>query len=200
MGELFRHLAGIAGCFLYHAGFDAVEAGKEKLGSGIIILTIDGDAILSQLHQSCHGLAHLVDIIAVDSQGRVAGIAAIFDLLLGEALGLAILVRGNMPIAVSLVWLTNPFTMPPVFYCTYQMGAWLMQIPPRTLPEELTFEWITDQLSTLWQPFLLGSVVCGVLLGALAYCLTMLYWRWWVGRQWRRRKHKSAAHSSPTDQ
>ncbi|MGH8381182.1 DUF2062 domain-containing protein [Pseudomonas sp.] len=117
------------------------------------------------------------------------------------AASLAILLRGNMPIAVSLVWLTNPFTMPPVFYCTYQMGAWLMQVPPRTLPEELTFEWITGELSTLWQPFLLGSVVCGLLLGALAYCLTMLYWRWWVGRQWRRRKQKiSGAHSTPADQ
>src|SRR5690606_17379498 len=77
------------------------------------------------------------------------------------AASLAIPVRGNLPIAVSLVWLTNPFTMPPVFFCTYMMGAWLLQIPPRTLPDELTFQWITEQLGTMWQPFLLGSVVCG---------------------------------------
>lgn len=31
------------------------------------------------------------------------------------AAALAITVRGNMPIAVSLVWLTNPITMPAVF-------------------------------------------------------------------------------------
>ena len=117
------------------------------------------------------------------------------------AAALAIPVRGNLPIAVSLVWLTNPLTMPPVFFVTYMTGAWLMQIPPRSLPDELTFEWITDQLATLWQPFLLGSVVCGVVLGVLAYFATLLYWRWWIGRQWRRRKQRlSGAHAAAADQ
>jgi uncharacterized protein (DUF2062 family) len=104
------------------------------------------------------------------------------------AAALAVTVRGNIPIAVSLVWLTNPITMPAVFFCTYQTGAWLMDVPARTLPDELTWEWITNQLSTLWQPFLLGSVVTGLVLGVLAYFVTMAYWRWWVARQWRRRK------------
>ena len=104
------------------------------------------------------------------------------------AAALAIMVRGNIPIAVSLVWLTNPITMPVVFFFTYQTGAWLMDIPARHLPDELTWEWISGELSTMWQPFLLGSVVTGLVLGALAYCLTMMYWRWWVARQWRRRK------------
>ena len=111
-----------------------------------------------------------------------------FQMLL--AAFLAINVRSNMPISVGLVWLTNPITMPPVFYCTYKLGAWLMNVPARTLPEALTWEWISGQLSTVWQPFLLGSVVCGVVLAALAYCLTMLYWRWWVSRKWSKRKSK----------
>ena len=122
------------------------------------------------------------------------------------AAALAIPVRGNLPIAVSLVWLTNPLTMPPVFFVTYMTGAWLMQVPPRTLPEEITVDWVTDQLATIWQPFLLGSVVCGVVLGVLAYFTTMLYWRWWVGRQWRRRQCRclaaqgSGAHAAAADQ
>ncbi|MBK5007176.1 DUF2062 domain-containing protein [Pseudomonas sp. S32] len=117
------------------------------------------------------------------------------------AAALAIPVRANLPIAVSLVWLTNPLTMPPVFFVTYMTGAWLLQVPPRTLPEELTFEWITDQLATVWQPFLLGSVVCGVVLGVAAYFTTLLYWRWWIGRQWRRRKGRcSGTHAAATDQ
>ncbi|MBW3505967.1 MULTISPECIES: DUF2062 domain-containing protein [unclassified Pseudomonas] len=111
-----------------------------------------------------------------------------FQMLL--AAFLAVNARANMPISVGLVWLTNPITMPPVFYITYKTGAWLMNIPARTLPDELTWEWISGQLSTVWQPFLLGSVVCGVVLGALAYCLTMLYWRWWVSRKWKGRKNK----------
>ncbi|MFJ5239627.1 DUF2062 domain-containing protein [Pseudomonas neuropathica] len=104
------------------------------------------------------------------------------------AAALAVTVRGNLPIAVSLVWLTNPITMPAVFFCTYQAGAFLMDVPARHLPDELTWEWISGELSTLWQPFLLGSVVVGLVLGALAYCIVMMYWRWWVARQWARRK------------
>ena len=103
---------------------------------------------------------------------------------------LAISLRGNLPIAVSLVWLTNPLTIPPIFYCTYQIGAWVMDIPSRSLPDELTWDWITSQLSTLWQPFLLGSVLLGLVLATLGYCLTMFYWRWWVARQWRRRREQ----------
>lgn len=119
------------------------------------------------------------------------------------AAALAIPLRGNLPIAISLVWLTNPLTMPPVFFVTYMVGAWLMQVPPRTLPDALTFEWITDQLSTVWQPFLLGSIVCAVLLGVFGYFSTLLYWRWWVSRQWRRRQCRckvSGTHAPATDQ
>jgi len=64
----------------------------------------------------------------------------------------------------------------------------LINVPARTLPDSLTWEWISGELSTMWQPFLLGSVVCGLLLGILAYFTVMLYWRWWVARQWARRK------------
>ena len=41
----------------------------------------------------------------------------------------AVPARANLPIAVGLVWLTNPLTMPPVFYCNYKVGAWLMDTP-----------------------------------------------------------------------
>ena len=104
------------------------------------------------------------------------------------AAALAIWVRANLPISVGLVWLTNPITMPPVFYCTYKMGAWLMHVPPITLPEHLSMEWITHELSTLWQPFLLGSVITGLICSILGYCLTMTYWRWWVRRSWHKRQ------------
>jgi uncharacterized protein (DUF2062 family) len=103
---------------------------------------------------------------------------------------LAIPIRANLPISVGLVWLTNPFTMPPIFYCTYKMGSWLLGIPPMELPDELTWDWISGELAIVWKPFLLGSVVTGALLGALGYGVTMLYWRWWVGHSWRKRAER----------
>ncbi len=63
------------------------------------------------------------------SRAMAAGLFAAFipmpmQMLL--AAGLAVWIRSNLPSSVGLVWLTNPITMPPVFYCTYKLGAWLM--------------------------------------------------------------------------
>ena len=106
------------------------------------------------------------------------------------AAALAIPLRGNLPISISLVWLTNPLTMPPVFYCTYKMGAWLMHAPAVSMPDQLSMHWITSQLAALWEPLLLGSVVAGLVCAVLGYCLTMWYWRWWVTRSWHPRPQR----------
>ncbi|MEB0041846.1 MULTISPECIES: DUF2062 domain-containing protein [unclassified Pseudomonas] len=111
-----------------------------------------------------------------------------FQMLLAAALAIAL--RGNLPIGISLVWLTNPITMPPVFYCTYKIGSWLLQLPPRHFPSELTWDWISGQLSTVWQPLLLGSMMAGLVFGALGFGLIQLYWRWSVSRRWRLRREK----------
>lgn len=115
------------------------------------------------------------------------------------AASLAIPLRANLPISVGLVWLTNPITMPPIFYCTYKLGALLLGVPPVELPEEMSWEWITGELSTLWQPFLLGSLLTGSVLAASAYALTMLYWRWWVAHSWRKRVERRRAQKSAAE-
>ena len=39
---------------------------------------------------------------------------------------LAIVSRCNLPVAFALVWITNPLTIPPMFYFAYRLGAWLL--------------------------------------------------------------------------
>ncbi len=104
------------------------------------------------------------------------------------AAALAIPLRANLPISVGLVWLTNPITMPPIFYCTYKLGAWLMGIPSMVMPDELSMSWVASELASLWKPLYLGSLVSGLIAAALGYSGTMLYWRWWVGRSWQKRQ------------
>ncbi|UVE19227.1 DUF2062 domain-containing protein [Pseudomonas sp. LS44] len=112
---------------------------------------------------------------------------------------LALPVRGNLPISVGLVWLTNPITMPPVFYCTYKLGAWVMQVPAGQIStqvwprisrffDEPSWELIQLMWKPILQPFLVGSIVCGLLAALVGYVLTMLYWRWWVQRSWDKRR------------
>ncbi len=100
----------------------------------------------------------------------------------------AVPARANLPMAVGLVWLTNPLTMPAVFYCNYKVGTWLMGTPAFDMPAELSLAWIRRLLETHWQPLYLGSLVLGLVLGILGYVLTQAYWRWWVGNNWRKRR------------
>ena len=91
---------------------------------------------------------------------------------------------------MGLVWLTNPITMLPVFYCSYKFGAWMTNTPTLCLPDESTRSWVGHMLQTHWQPLLLGSFVLGLLFAALGYLATNTYWHWWVRRSWRKRQEQ----------
>lgn len=104
------------------------------------------------------------------------------------AAALAIYLRANLPIAVALVWITNPFTMPPVFYFCYLLGAWILNTPPLPFEFEPTWEWIGWELSRIWQPFLLGSLVVASVASLAGYWSIRGLWRWHVIRDWERRK------------
>jgi len=93
------------------------------------------------------------------------------------AAAFAILSRVNLPISVSLVWLTNPVTMPPIFYSAYKVGAYIMGQEAITSDYKLTAEWFTEQLHLIWQPFLLGCLLCGIISALIAYTPIRLLWR-----------------------
>lgn len=104
------------------------------------------------------------------------------------AAAVAIWVRVNLPISVGLVWLTNPVTMPPIFYFAYKVGAWTLNTPVSEKNFELTWEWLGTELAAIWEPFLLGCLICAVVSGALGYIGMRLLWRLHVVRQWEARK------------
>lgn len=99
----------------------------------------------------------------------------------------AIVARVNLPISVGLVWITNPLTMPPMFYFSYKVGAWTLGIPPRPFTFEASTEWLMQELGIIWQPFLLGCLICGVVSAILGNVLIRGFWRFHVGRSWRER-------------
>ena len=37
---------------------------------------------------------------------------------------LAILIRANLAVSIGLVWISNPLTMPPIFFFTYSLVMW----------------------------------------------------------------------------
>ena len=106
---------------------------------------------------------------------------------------LAIWFRANLPISVALVWVSNPITMPPLFYFCYKLGVWILQTPPQPFVFSLTLEWFTQQVAHDWQPLLLGCVVVGTALGALGYVSMRYFWRWHVIKAWQARKDRRLA-------
>jgi uncharacterized protein (DUF2062 family) len=100
---------------------------------------------------------------------------------------IALVARCNLPISVALVWITNPITMVPVFYFTYELGAWLLGTHVSIEYAELDVDWVTTQLDAIWKPLLLGSVICGWVSGVTAYVLVRILWRLHVVRRWRAR-------------
>ena len=99
----------------------------------------------------------------------------------------AIVMRVNLPISVALVWVTNPLTMPPIFYFAYKVGTWILNAPLQKIEFQLSMEWLMHELGLIWQPFLLGCFVCGVVFALLGNVFIRVFWRIHVGRSWRKR-------------
>ncbi len=106
------------------------------------------------------------------------------------AAALAIWFRCNLALSVALVWITNPVTMPVIFYAAYKFGTLLLNTPPTDFAFELTWEWLGSELATIWQPFLLGCFVSGLIAALLGMYGSSLLWRWHVVHRWQKRKAK----------
>lgn len=103
---------------------------------------------------------------------------------------LAIWFRVNLPIAVMCVWITNPLTMAPIYFFTYKVGAMILDVPLRTHEFAFTLEWLWDELGFIWQPLLLGSLICGVLAALAGVIIVRLIWRLVVINSWLKRYHR----------
>ncbi len=102
----------------------------------------------------------------------------------------AIAARVNLPLSVALVWISNPLTMPPMFYFNYLVGETLLP-HHQPLPDmQMSLEWLMNSLGEIWQPLYLGSIVVGLGAGSLGYVGIRLFWRWHVLRQYRLRHSK----------
>ncbi|MCS5708986.1 DUF2062 domain-containing protein [Candidatus Berkiella cookevillensis] len=103
----------------------------------------------------------------------------------------AIVARANLPISIALVWLTNPITMPPVFYFAFKVGAYVLGREARGFQFDASVEWFASGLASIWQPFLLGCFICGSVLAISSNILIRILWYWHIKRAWARRQRKA---------
>ncbi len=141
------------------------------------------DPNLFHLNRYSVSMAFLVGVflafIPVPGQMAIAAIVALW-------------VRCNLPIAVALVWITNPITIAPIFFATYKLGIWLLNEPITHHAAKL-MSWETlhsVKLSKIWKPLIIGSLSAGSFCSLLSYFIIRYTWRFYVIFQWQHRKEK----------
>jgi uncharacterized protein (DUF2062 family) len=122
-----------------------------------------------------------------------------FQMYLSAALSIPL--RVNLPLSIATVWITNPFTMPPMFYAAYWVGVLILGAPEQEFAFELSWDWVVQSMSTIGPAFLLGCAVCSVVFGLAGYFGLNYFWRLSVIKAWKKRQETrklaaSAANSS----
>ncbi|MDG2502617.1 MAG: DUF2062 domain-containing protein [Porticoccaceae bacterium] len=94
----------------------------------------------------------------------------------------------NLPIGVVVIWISNPITIPPMFYLTHQLGSFLLGSEPVNFTVALNWEWFSNVGSAILLPLVTGSLLCGIILASIGYFFILNLWRWKVIKNWERRK------------
>lgn len=84
-------------------------------------------------------------------------------------------IRFNVPIAIAMVWLSNPFTMPPMYYMEYLTGNFILG-KEGIDNIELTLEWFSNNMGDIFLPLYVGTAFYSIVVSGLIYLL--LNWLW----------------------
>ena len=104
------------------------------------------------------------------------------------AAGVAIIVHANLPLSIALCWITNPLTMPAIFYFCYVVGTWIVGVPTRQFAYEASWQWLAESISTIGPAFIVGCVVLGIIFSILGYISINTIWRYSVAKEWKKRQ------------
>ena len=97
-----------------------------------------------------------------------------FQMLIAAAA--AVWMRVNILITVPMVWVSNPLTMGPMYYICYLVGVEILGEQPGGFDFELSFDWLLTELVAIWQPFLLGCLILGLISALAAFILVRVLW------------------------
>ena len=145
-------------------------------------------------------VAHRRRVALGAALGLALGVVPLPVQMLVAALA-AIVFRANVAAAIAGTWLTNPFTLLPIWSLALALGRWVSgDTGPIATPAMLEFDWdaplswgpaLWAWLQALGKPLLLGLPLAGMLLGALLYLA--IYLGWWAlirGERWRRLRQR----------
>ncbi len=104
-------------------------------------------------------------------------------------------IRFNVPLAISTVWLSNPFTMPPMYYMEYLTGNFILG---REGIEdiELTLDWFSEHFDDILIPLYTGTAFYSIVVSSLVYFLINRLWIASVKKERSEKKEKRKKHKN----
>ena len=90
---------------------------------------------------------------------------------------MALVLKVNIPATIIGTLLMNPLTLVPMFVLAYRVGVFLLGFEPQLFEPELSLEWLTHGFINVWQPLLLGCILCGALASLIGFIGLDLLWR-----------------------
>ena len=137
-----------------------------------------------------HRILHTDDTPSRIARGVAIGMFIAWLPLIGLqtllVLGLSFIFRANKVAGLPLVWISNPFTLGPVYYPSYLLGSVMLRLEPvnmaslesrfaeiSSLSWSLQLRECVDLLfGGIFWPTFMGSLVVGTVMGVGAYFLT----------------------------
>ena len=108
------------------------------------------------------------------------------------ALLLALLYRINLPVTIAAVWIANPITVAPMFMFALKIGGIVTAHEVQFSELHFDASWATvhTMFSQLWQPLVVGCLLCGLSAGAIGNVSVRWLWRLHLLRRLRQRRQR----------
>ncbi len=84
-------------------------------------------------------------------------------------------VKFNVPIALAMCWISNPLTMPAIYYIEYLTGSLILGI--EIAPVEMTLEWFSENIDNIFIPLYFGTLIYSLSIASGAYWLVNHFWK-----------------------
>lgn len=85
------------------------------------------------------------------------------------------LIRFNIPLAIVIVWLSNPFTMPFMYYMEYLTGNLILG-QAGIADMKLTLDWFSTHIGDIFIPLYVGTAFYSIVISTLVYLLLNYLW------------------------
>ncbi|MEA3492042.1 MAG: DUF2062 domain-containing protein [Campylobacterota bacterium] len=81
----------------------------------------------------------------------------------------------NVPLAISIVWLSNPITMPPMYYMEYLTGNFILGREGID-SVEMSVEWFKEHLGDIFVPLYIGAAFYSIFVSSTVYFIVNRLW------------------------